>query len=154
MEGLAFRFGERLNALTGNFVEDAIHFRLVGRERARTTSASNPMIAVPTAKPTTAEAAVLTIQARTPPIPATPCTPCSNSWTRWNGVDQPSSSKPTSKMWPPTHSIAAVPTMESQASSLGMPVTSNIPTRRERGDWRSASRKPTSSIFTMSATTP
>ena len=33
MEGLAFRFGERLNALTGNFVEDAIHFRLNGRGR-------------------------------------------------------------------------------------------------------------------------
>ena len=33
MEGLAFRFGERLNALTGNFVEDAIHFRLIGRGR-------------------------------------------------------------------------------------------------------------------------
>ena len=40
-------------------------------------------ITAPITKPTTAEAAVLTSQASTPPMPGTPSTRPSRSWTRW-----------------------------------------------------------------------
>ena len=50
--------------------------------------------------------------------------------------------------------IAAVPITESQASSLGMPATSIRPARRADDDCLWDIRRPTSSIFTMRATTP
>ena len=44
-----------------------------------------------------------------------------------------SSSRLTSRMWPPTQSMAAVPTTEMTASTLGMPATSAWPTCCEAG---------------------
>jgi hypothetical protein len=75
----------------------------------------------PTASPTSAEAAVFTTHDATPPTPATPWTSSSSSWTRWYGPVQPSSSVPTNRMWPPTHSMAAVPIVDRPASTFGMP---------------------------------
>ena len=59
---------------------------------------------------------------------------------------------PTSRMWPPTHSIAAVPTTPSTLSTIGMAFTRPWPSLRVFS--RVESLRPTSSIFTMPATTP
>ena len=57
-------------------------------------------------------------------------------------------------MWPPTHSIATVPIVDSAESSLGIAATSPRPTFCENFDVRCARFSPMSSIFTISATTP
>ena len=57
-------------------------------------------------------------------------------------------------MWPPTHSMASVPMREMPASSFGMKPTIPRPIRWEAGESRLDRARPTSSIFTISATTP
>ena len=57
-------------------------------------------------------------------------------------------------MWPPTQSIATVPTAESVESSLGIPATRPRPTVCPTRDAVWVRCRPTSSILTMTATTP
>ena len=57
-------------------------------------------------------------------------------------------------MWPPTHSIAAVPTTVSAVSSFGIASTSPRPKRATPTRGSSARRSPTSSIFTIRPTKP
>ena len=72
----------------------------------------------------TADAAVLTSQANTPPTLSIACFTSSSRWcTNPYGACQPSVSVPCNRMWPPTHSIATVPTVDSVASTLGIAAT-------------------------------
>ena len=66
----------------------------------------------------------------------------------------PSSSSPTSRMCPPTHSIAAIPTFESTDSTTGIARTSPCPNEAADPSRVFARLRPTSSIFTISATAP
>ena len=126
----------------------------VARRLRRGRRDTTATMAKPTISPTTADAAVLTSHASTPPMPAMSCTDSSRECTTSYGPCQPSSSAPAIRMWPPTHTIAAVPTTESTARTFGMPATIPRPIRWARGRPDSTMRRPTSSIFTISATTP
>ena len=55
---------------------------------------------------------------------------------------------------PPTQSIAAIPTFESTDRMTGMARTSPLPNDAASPSRVCASRKPTSSIFTIRATAP
>ncbi|CKT65414.1 Uncharacterised protein [Mycobacterium tuberculosis] len=57
-------------------------------------------------------------------------------------------------MWPPTQSMAPIPTADSADSSLGIPATRPPPIRCPNRDAVWVRRRPTSSIWTMTATTP
>ena len=66
----------------------------------------------------------------------------------------PSSSRPTRRMCPPTQIIAAIPTFERTDKTTGMACTSPRPNEAAGPSRVCASRRPTSSIFTISATAP
>src|SRR6478735_3591246 len=106
--------------------------------------------------PKTAEAKVLVSQpAMLPKVPPMAWwTSCSRWWTKSYGACQPRSSRPTSSMWPPTQSIAAIPMTEIVASSLGVPTRRPWPILPPNPDERWVRRRPMSSSFTMIATTP
>ncbi|CNH29592.1 Uncharacterised protein [Mycobacterium tuberculosis] len=57
-------------------------------------------------------------------------------------------------MWPPTQSMATMPMLESAESSAGIAATKPRPTCRPIRDAVCLRRRPTSSILTMTATTP
>ena len=98
---------------------------------------------------------MLTSHPSTPPRAPTASWTASSQWcTTSYGACRPSSSELTSRMWPPTHSIATVPTSAITASRRGIAATRPWPTRWAPADDRCASRRPMSSIFTISATTP
>ena len=64
---------------------------------------------------------------------------------------QPSSSAPTSRMCPPTHSIAAVPTTVSTVSTIGIARDQAAAEALRTGPESCARRSPASSIFTIRA---
>ncbi|CPU64461.1 Uncharacterised protein [Mycobacteroides abscessus] len=97
---------------------------------------------------------MLTSQPRNPPTPATPVTACSRWCTTSYGPCQPRSYVPWSRMWPPTQSIATIPTIEMTDMTFGIALTSPRPNDWTQGVSRFARCRPMSSIFTMSATTP
>ena len=86
-------------------------------------------ITAPTARPKISANTVSTSHASAAPTPATTAAGSARTWTRWYGAVTPSSSSPTSRMWPPTHSMASMPTKEITSSTVGMALTRPRPNR-------------------------
>src|SRR5699024_5833049 len=79
------------------------------RRRAGCATATST---APTSRPNSSAQAVSTSQPRTGPTPAMPAAGSARRRTRWYGAVAPSSSMPTRRMWPPTQSMASMPTKE------------------------------------------
>ena len=110
----------------------------------------------PTNRPNRPEAIAVTSHPARPPRLPVACIAASAAW--WigpAGSGTPSTSRPWTRMPPPTQIIAAVPTIDSEAHQRpASPCTSPRPMARVAARRRSARCRPISSIFTISPTTP